>query len=158
MVNFFFHLIICIFLIPTAGEGTPPVPRSKDPMKNNIHHCVHATNKIKKRGDGSTSSSCMRCDPALPSCAVGCQTLIDVLYRVCDNICIPDGYYFDSASLLQGCWSDNENEIKIQVERCGCNSSNQINGHSIVTFALGVSAYIFDDPSLLANDIDTTSV
>src|SRR5689334_16297132 len=46
-------------------------------------------------GDGSTPESCMGCDPALPTCAVGCQNLVDAMYRHCDGVCLPDGYYHD---------------------------------------------------------------
>ena len=55
-----------------------------------------ATKRIIKRGDGSASVSCMSCDPALPTCSIGCQTMIDYMYKVCDRICLPDGYYYDS--------------------------------------------------------------
>jgi hypothetical protein len=65
----------------------------------NIHRCVWAGNKLRKAGDGSTIESCSSCDPARPECAPGCQELIDTIYRACDGICLPDGYYFDPGML-----------------------------------------------------------
>lgn len=46
-------------------------------------------------GDGSTPTSCMSCNPALPTCYGICQVLIDQYYLFCDDVCLPEGYYFD---------------------------------------------------------------
>ncbi len=54
-----------------------------------------ATRKIAKHGDGYVPDSCMSCDPAVPDCFYDCQPLIDLMYKVCDGVCLPDGYYFD---------------------------------------------------------------
>ena len=43
----------------------------------NVHRCVHTTNKVRKRGDGSTVGSCSSCDPATDECEAGCQDLIN---------------------------------------------------------------------------------
>ena len=77
---------------------------------------------------------------------------VNYLYYACDGVCLPDGYYFDPrqflslfislfhshppylltcdskltflvAQYLYGCWQTVLPEIKIAVERCGCNSS-----------------------------------
>ena len=91
----------------------------------NVHRCVHTTNKVRKRGDGSTVGSCSSCDPATDVCDVGCQDLINRMYWACTEVCLPDGYYFDPNKMLSGCWEDNEASMKINVERCGCNSSSR---------------------------------
>jgi hypothetical protein len=87
------------------------------------HQCIHATRKLGKNGDGSTESSCMHCDPAIEFCYFNCQELIDQMYESCDGVCLPDGYYFDASFTLTGCWKDVKPDIKIGVERCGCNSA-----------------------------------
>jgi len=33
---------------------------------------------------------------------------------------LSDGYFYDSESTLSGCWEDVKPDIKIGVERCGC--------------------------------------
>lgn len=107
---------------------TPPKPRDTNPDSHTVHHCVHATNKLRKAGDGSTTDSCFGCNPALPKCAVGCQRMVDRLYKVCDRVCLPDGYYYDSRERLKGCWVDVLPQIKVHVERCGCNAANSTLG------------------------------
>ena len=80
---------------------------------------------MRKRGDGSTVGSCSSCDPATDECEAGCQDLINRMYWACTEVCLPDGYYFDPNKMLSGCWEDNEASMKINVERCGCNSSSR---------------------------------
>lgn len=112
----------------------------------NIHRCVHTTNKVRKRGDGSIIGSCSSCDPAVDTCDVGCQDLINRMYWACTDVCLPDGYYFDPNKMLSGCWEDNEALMKINVERCGCNSSTRSHASSLgLTVLLGVlsSAWFF---------------
>jgi hypothetical protein len=102
-------LAICLFpIVLVNSEGS-------------VHKCVHSSTKLAKRGRGNTETSCMGCNPAMPACSSGCQNLIDKLYINCDNVCLPDGYYFDPQWELQGCWKDNIKKVKIKVERCGCN-------------------------------------
>lgn len=60
-----------------------------------IFYISSATRKITKAGDGTTEDSCMGCDPTLKDCFSDCQRLVDQLYRQCDDVCLPDGYYFD---------------------------------------------------------------
>ena len=104
----------------------------------NVHRCVHTTNKVRKRGDGSTVGSCSSCDPATADCGGGCQDLINRMYWACTEVCLPDGYYFDPNKMLSGCWEDNEASMKINVERCGCNSSSRSYGSSLgLTVLLG---------------------
>ena len=91
-------------------------------------YCIHtknvlATRKLGKNGDGSIPSSCMNCNPTLSDCYFDCQALIDQVYVTCDDICLPDGYYFDPQSTMSGCFKSNLPELKIQIERCGCNSA-----------------------------------
>lgn len=42
----------------------------------------------------------MGCDPAQPSCSLGCQKLINKLYENCDEVCLPYGYYFDPRKMI----------------------------------------------------------
>jgi hypothetical protein len=65
-----------------------------------VHRCVWATNKLRKAGDGTTSSSCSNCDPALPACNAGCQDLIDTVYWSCSGVTLPQGYYFDPRKFI----------------------------------------------------------
>lgn len=98
-------------------------PFNNNPNLNSVHHCVHATRKLAKRGDGSTYVSCLACEPATPLCTVGCQKMIDYMYLVCDGMCLPDGYFFDASGKLSGCWKDVKETIKIDVQRCGCSDA-----------------------------------
>ena len=41
----------------------------------------------------------MSCNPALPTCYGICQVLIDQYYLFCDDVCLPEGYYFDPSML-----------------------------------------------------------
>jgi hypothetical protein len=66
-----------------------------DKKQNIVHNCVAASKSLAELGDGSTSTSCMECDPALPTCNGLCQLVIDKLYYFCDDVCLPYGYYFD---------------------------------------------------------------
>ena len=107
----------------------------------NVHRCVHTTNKVRKRGDGSIVGSCSSCDPATDECDTGCQDLINRMYWACTEVCLPDGYYFDPNKMLSGCWEDNETAMKINVERCGCNSSPRSHVSSLgLTVFLGLFA------------------
>jgi hypothetical protein len=54
-----------------------------------------ASARMAKTGNGSTSSSCMSCDPTHPVCQPKCQNKVNYLYYACDDICLPDGYFFD---------------------------------------------------------------
>jgi hypothetical protein len=114
----------------------------------NVHTCIHASNKVRKAGDGSTEFSCMGCDPAHAECAPGCGALVKKLYRNCANVCLPDGYYFDPRSELQGCWEDEANakEISIQVNRCGCNYASAtavINSLLVVGVTFILTSYLY---------------
>jgi len=60
-----------------------------------VKKCIAISNYLATFGDGSTSTSCMGCDPALPECTSPCQSVVDDLYTDCDGICLPDGYYYD---------------------------------------------------------------
>lgn len=86
----------------------------------NVHRCVHSATKLAKQT--LAGAPCLSCDPALAECNPGCQLLINGMYHVCTKMCLPDGYYFDPPMTLSGCFNDNLAELKIAVERCGCNS------------------------------------
>lgn len=95
-------------------------------IKAGVHHCVHITRKMAKNGDGSTPTSCMSCDPTIPTCSTGCQRMIDQMYRVCDDVCLPYNYYYDANYRIDGCWHEVQRKIKIAVERCGCNNASSV--------------------------------
>jgi len=92
----------------------------------NVHRCVHASAKLYK--STQAGNPCMQCDPSSNQCNPGCQLLIDAQYHLCDKMCLPDGYFFDAAWTLPGCFADNKAQIKVAVERCGCNSGFRSGG------------------------------
>jgi hypothetical protein len=42
----------------------------------------------------------MACDPTKAACPDGCQNKIQKMYFGCDDICLPDGYYFDPRKFI----------------------------------------------------------
>jgi hypothetical protein len=74
-------IIIFIFVsvIITLTHGT-----------GDLRLCIQTLRKI------TVQTSCMKCNPALQYCQGNCQNLVDATYRNCDNICLPDGYYYDA--------------------------------------------------------------
>lgn len=134
-----------------------------------------ATRKLAKKGDGSTPQSCISCDPTHQYCVKGCQKLIDRVYRACDNTCLPDGYFYDPSEFrtwnyltrlsehsfwtfldykLSGCWEKNLKDMKIAVERCGCNGASSIPFDlrifaSVIGFAVLVLLYLWSQSYLI---------
>jgi len=107
-------LILVLVLVLVNGE-----------IKADDHQCIHYTNKIRKNnGWGNTIGACMNCITARPECYADCQEQLDLVKKACDGVCLPDGYFFDAASTLNGCWKDIKRQITIEMERCGCNSAN----------------------------------
>ena len=90
-------------------------------IKAGVHSCVHISTKLAKIGNGKTTGSCLSCDPTRPTCPSNCQSLIDQMYHVCDDVCLPDEYYYDANYEITGCWSSAKSQIKIATERCGKN-------------------------------------
>jgi len=68
----------------------------------------------------------MMCDPTTPVCAVGCQGLVDELFKDCNGVCLPDGYFYDPLWTYKGCWKDHREEVLVGVNRCGCDSAFSI--------------------------------
>ncbi len=68
--------------------------------------------------------------------------MIDTVYHVCDNVTLPDGYYFDPLFNLDGGWSENLDAMKINVERCGCNSASLGTPLSALALALALLATV----------------
>lgn len=94
-------------------------------IKPDPHQCIHYTNKIRKNnGWGNTVGACMNCITARPLCYADCQDQLELVKTACNGVCLPDGYFFDSASTLNGCWKNIKRQITIEMERCGCNSAN----------------------------------
>lgn len=107
------------------------------------HSCIHVTRKIAKNGYAATEGACLQCDPASNSCPFGCQLLIDRVFLQCSGQCIPEGYYFDPAARLSGCFEENTEAMVIAAQRCGCNStSNTIAINSMLTMAVIVISTI----------------
>lgn len=115
-------------------------------IKSGVHQCVHITRKMSKNGDGSKDqpNSCMSCDPAKEMCPINCQNMIDQMYRVCDDVCLPYTYYYDANYNIDGCWHDVRHRVKIAVERCGCNGAGhvEVNWFTITTILIVVSVFI----------------
>ena len=44
-----------------------------------------------------------------------------------------DNYYFDPVREITGCWLDVRDDIKVAVERCGCNSAVGVAGSALWT-------------------------
>jgi hypothetical protein len=89
--------------------------------------CVHAINVIRDRTDAFKNDlACVGCDPANEACAPGCQVLVDKLYVACDGVSLPDGLYYDPAQSLTGLWEAVYPNMKIAVERCGCNGASTL--------------------------------
>mmetsp|Transcript_3244 Transcript_3244/g.4724 ORF Transcript_3244/g.4724 Transcript_3244/m.4724 type:complete len:149 (-) Transcript_3244:137-583(-) len=84
------------------------------------------------------TQQCMSCQPAKATCASGCQTQIDQMYIYCDGVELPDGFYFDPAEEINGCWEDVVDfEIKNAVERCGCDAAvSKLKGSASVRTAI----------------------
>lgn len=142
-----FLFFIAAALLQKAGAQEDPFEEQHNAelaqWPANVHRCVHTTNKVRKRGDGSVEGSCSSCDPAQPDCDTGCQELIDRMYWACTDVCLPDGYYFDPNKMLSGCWKDNVDEMDINVERCGCNSSGRGYSVSFMVLTAVVGAALF---------------
>lgn len=142
------HLCLVMIMLGSGtvrGQEDPFEPEHNAELAQwpaNVHRCVHTTNKVRKRGDGSVEGSCSSCDPARAVCDTGCQVLIDRMYWACTEVCLPDGYYFDPNKMLSGCWEDNISEMDINVERCGCNSSTRGYSVSLLLLSCLVSALI----------------
>ena len=94
-------------------------------IKADPHQCIHYTNKIRKNnGWGNTVGACMNCIAARPECYSDCQDQLELVKKACEGVCLPDGYFFDAGSTLNGCWKDIKRQITIEMERCGCHSAN----------------------------------
>ncbi|KAH9097005.1 hypothetical protein Ae201684P_011736 [Aphanomyces euteiches] len=91
------------------------------PQGNSWGPCADAVAAVNTQGDGTTPGSCMSCDPTTNKCAPKCQPLIDTLYKACDGVYTPPDYTFDPAGVISGYWNDCKNQIRIAVQRCGCN-------------------------------------
>jgi hypothetical protein len=107
--------------------------------------CAMAVEKIREASQFlGNDGTCMGCDPALEFCPMGCQDLVNELYAVCDGVAMPDGLFFDPKDTLNGEWEEVKPDLKIGVERCGCNGdSRRIGGASLWGLASSVSAAVF---------------
>mmetsp|Transcript_10901 Transcript_10901/g.14194 ORF Transcript_10901/g.14194 Transcript_10901/m.14194 type:complete len:154 (+) Transcript_10901:249-710(+) len=110
---FFFYIVFILEFVESKACSTD----------NANQLCVETCQDIYYQGDGSTTLSCMSCRPASGTCASGCQNLIDLMYVRCDGVILPDGFYYDPEQTLSGCWNDVKDDIKIAVERCGCDGA-----------------------------------
>lgn len=122
-INNMEHILpIIMFIVMLCLKGAS----GQEETTLSAHSCIHATRKLHKNGDGTTEESCMSCDPALADCFFNCQDLIDKVYTSCKDVCLPDGYYFDPLSTIDGCFENNRGIMKIKFERCGCNSAYKV--------------------------------
>jgi hypothetical protein len=65
----------------------------------------------------------MMCDPTLNVCPVGCQGLVNELFKDCEGVCLPDGYFFDPLWYYKGCFKEHKVAVTVGVNRCGCDSA-----------------------------------
>jgi hypothetical protein len=89
-------LVLLLVVVPGARAATHDPATGK--IMNTVPHCINAVNEISKNGYGATPSSCMGCDPTLPTCYFNCKPLVTRLYEWCDSVCLPDGFYFDPSA------------------------------------------------------------
>ena len=136
----FIRLVIPLFLLSNVVYADTHDPATGQKL-NIVAHCIHAVNEISKNGWGSTTASCMGCDPALPNCYFNCPPLVRNVYQLCDSICLPDGFYFDPKKTMSGCFNDNLIGMRISVERCGCSaamSSNIFTWNNVLLFIISI--------------------
>lgn len=140
-----FLLLLCLSLALGQEADTGGFEEQSEYAKYepDVHRCVHAANKLRKAGDGTTQGSCSSCDPAVSECEPNCVDLIERLYWSCDGVCLPDGYYFDPQWTLGGCWEDALAMMKIHVERCGCDSGFRSTGSLLVMAFLTIVCSIW---------------
>lgn len=113
-------------------------------IKSSPHQCIHYSNKVRKNnGFGDTVGACMNCNTARPQCYGDCQAQLDILKVACNDVCLPDGYFFDAASTLNGCWEDIERQIGIEMEKCGCNSASSFHKNYIFVIITIISLLYF---------------
>ena len=100
--------------------------------------CVSVTRKMQ-----NSDTTCLMCDPTYEFCGGKCQQLIDNVYTGCDGVCLPDGFYYDEARTLSGCWDKKlKAELKIQVGRCGCSAAGHKSSKMSVAATVGAVAVI----------------
>lgn len=116
---------VAIFAVVASAANSEEEDKNFVPRRSDKSSapCVKALKDIFSEGTGKDASSCMSCDPALPKCPGKCQILIYEMYKQCEEVQLPPGYYFDPAQTVKGHWSDVKNELRLKVERCGCNSA-----------------------------------
>ena len=78
-------ITVLVLLTPSTVQADTLDPATGKQL-NYVAHCVNAVNDISKNGFGATKSSCMGCDPTLPTCYFNCQPLVKKLYEWCDNV------------------------------------------------------------------------
>ncbi|RQM28524.1 hypothetical protein B5M09_006692 [Aphanomyces astaci] len=105
------------------------------PQGNSWGPCADATTAVATQGDGTTPGSCMSCDPTTNKCAPKCQPLLDTFYRACDGVYTPPDLAFDPAKNISGFWGDVQVQVRISVQRCGCNKASPVQT-TLVTMAV----------------------
>merc|ERR1712005_46677 len=113
-------------------DGTNPSPNSYKTRAGKIgdrnefelpdvlaQKCIETARNIRaiKRNDITNEKTCIACYPTRNMCPRGCQDLIDKLYSACEDVTMPDGWYFDPDGQLTGRWRyEIREQLKIEVE------------------------------------------
>ena len=88
---------------------------------------------------------CIGCFPVQRACPADpdCQSAIDTLYRTCEGVTLPDGYYFDPQWSITGTWgADVKQELRVQIGRCGCSGGvRKYVSWSVLILAVGVASF-----------------
>ena len=95
-LRFFLAFVLSVAWLITSGHATSTFPNPK-PQGRSWEACATAISQISSQGDGTTTGSCMSCDPTYAKCSPKCQPLIDVFYRACDSVYTPPGNSYVSS-------------------------------------------------------------
>lgn len=112
----------CVFLPCLLVDAASTMPK---PLGASWVSCGQIVEKIGHRGNGTTSGSCLACDPVVKNCPAGCQSLLQAMSKSCRGVYTPPDYYFDPSKSLYGFWGDQIASFRVAAARCGCSIASQ---------------------------------
>lgn len=123
-------VLLLLFSSPVeSGWSVPKTTYKKPPVL--AKDCLTAIaaindfNLLPQNTAVGANRQCIGCEPVQTVCPSDpdCQTAIDRMYLNCEGVTLPDGYYYDPKWTITGTWGpDVKNSLRIEIERCGCNS------------------------------------
>ncbi|KAL7689052.1 hypothetical protein Plhal304r1_c017g0062361 [Plasmopara halstedii] len=138
--NMYHATSVCFFaLLLKASKCTYINP---SPLGNSWAPCSFAVEQLGLEGNGSTTGSCLACNPTTFKCPFKCQSLLDAVYKECDGVYAPQDFYFDPARTLDGYWNDHFSVLRVQAARCGCNTSPNDKILPFITMATTILIFI----------------